>query len=844
MFPSLLPLAVLLSLPFSVLTPPSTSPPGIAPLVELNKQHGTSLKLGAGDTLRNLRVMTLPNGSVAHVNRFHQGVPVLGESATLHFDVEGNLTRILTDFSPLEILLEPVLSAVEARIIAVEAIWGVHLPKTLFQQNAFDDSLAIDGRTGRWIYSVFVPGILPNQSRTVWIDAHSGRVSRLRNQSLHAEAPANVFIPHPDPRGDLSDTTPVTLKNLLGETNLRGAWVNSHNCLTDETHRQVYTCDDILPIFAGQMGLGNVSCTDPLVASFVGEFKNTVITLCGPTHKASPEGEEGYLRYQPVEPDTSRSGFFDPAFEDEFAEIGLYYHIDRASVWFQALGHPAPTVPLDGAVNISSPSGDLLACTRGEMEAQNASDHDTGVQSTTACLEEMERVDTPPFAAIPNAFFSPAGPMTSLLGFDNGGIFFFQGPTADFAYDGDVVYHEFGHNIVHQSGNNILTGGNLMDPYGLDDSPGALNEAYADYFAGALTEDPVVGGYAGYHSGLGEGIRRMDHELRCPDFWAGEVHADAWGWAGALWAGRALSPQSGTDDTTGLEFRLFDRAVLSGLKTLTENATYAQAAEATLHAVSADAELEDADAALLRAVFTDRNVLHCERVRSLSPATPIEQLFLVAGNTTPSPQDLLGGSQSFTPYAPPPVQFKIEVPDLKEGEAAPECATFAATLADAGAPSEGVPDLLGGGGESDTAPYQLKLLFNSEGPVEFSYSGNVSVNSPQSANVIDVSFTPQGALFTAPLYFGPDTATLYYALVNGGPAARLSNIRLINLNEDCHNPSPPTPQEPVRPIMVEDELSPEDTGCGCTTTSPSSLMLVGLFGIALLRRRRPTPVKA
>ena len=90
---------------------------------------------------------------------------------------------------------------------------------------------------------------------------------------------------------------------------------------------------------------------------------------------------------------------------------------------------------------------------RAEMTSANATDHETGVAAVTTCLEQLRANQQAPFTAMPNAFFSPAGPLTSLLGFDNGGSFFFQGPTADFGYDGDVIYHEFGHNIVSQSGN-------------------------------------------------------------------------------------------------------------------------------------------------------------------------------------------------------------------------------------------------------------------------------------------------------------------------------------------------------------------------------------------------------
>ena len=799
---------------------------------DLLVQHAEVLHLGPGDTLRDLRHVALHNGYVLHVRRYHQGVPVLGESASLRYDAHGVLQQTHSDFHPLSPSGTPTVSAVEARISAFKATWGINLPTELFRKDAFDDSLAIDGATHSWIYQVHVPGLLPHQNREVWVDALTGEVTRIIDPTRHSTS-ARVFTPHPNPTGDLSDTTAVELENLTSDNALTGQWANSHNCLTGEADRQVYTCDDLIPIFAGQMGIGGATCADPLIGSFVGEYKHMVLAICGPTHKATPQGDQGYLQHSPVEPSRAQVPFPDPAFEDEFAEINLYYHIDRATEWFRAIGHPATANALDGAVNVSVPSGALMECGRAEMTSANATDHETGVAAVTTCLEQLRANQQAPFTAMPNAFFSPAGPLTSLLGFDNGGIFFFQGPTADFGYDGDVIYHEFGHNIVSQSGNAPLTGGNLMDPWGLDDSPGALNEAYADYFAGAITADPVIGGYVGPKSLLGDGIRRMDHTLSCPDFWAGQVHIDSLGWAGALWEARPLYPQTDIHPLTGREFRLFDRAVLEGLKTLTTNATYGQAAEATLSAVANERGLEDPNADLLREVLSERNVLDCKRVRPLTLDTPIRELFLAAAAGPGGPAQMMGGGRSFSPYAPPPVQFKVTPADLAPAGERPECATFAAELSQGAMSTEDLPDLLGTG-EDGTPTYSLKLLYNTAGPIEFNYSGNVVVSSPQAENVIDVTVNTFTPTFTAPLYFPEDVETLHYALVNAGQnGPRLQNIRLIKLNTDCQAPRS---DEPVRPVMVVEP--PADTGCGCQSTSPSSLLLFMALGGWILRRKR------
>ena len=152
-----------------------------------------------------------------------------------------------------------------------------------------------------WIYQVHVPGLLPHQNREVWVDALTGEVTRIIDPTRHSTS-ARVFTPHPNPTGDLSDTTAVELENLTSDNALTGQWANSHNCLTGAADRQVYTCDDLLPIFAGQMGIGGATCADPLIGSFVGEYKHMVLAICGPTHKAHPQGDQGYLHHSPVEP--------------------------------------------------------------------------------------------------------------------------------------------------------------------------------------------------------------------------------------------------------------------------------------------------------------------------------------------------------------------------------------------------------------------------------------------------------------------------------------------------------------------------------------------------------------
>lgn len=91
-----------------------------------------------------------------------------------------------------------------------------------------------------------------------------------------------------------------------------------------------------------------------------------------------------------------------------------------------------------------------------------------------------------------------------------------------FGYDADVVYHEFGHWIVHRLADIPQL---AADDIGLDWTGGSINEGAADVFAMLLEPDPDLGEYAG--QGFREGpIRQLEADRTCPGDLEGEVHVD------------------------------------------------------------------------------------------------------------------------------------------------------------------------------------------------------------------------------------------------------------------------------------------------------------------------------
>ncbi len=90
----------------------------------------------------------------------------------------------------------------------------------------------------------------------------------------------------------------------------------------------------------------------------------------------------------------------------------------------------------------------------------------------------------------------------------------------------DVIYHEYTHGVVNQVYTSEL-------PY--EGQTGAMNEAWADYFACTINNNPVQ--TEGVPSKY---IRYLNNTLRYPDDWIGEVHDDSRILSGAMWDLRTM----------------------------------------------------------------------------------------------------------------------------------------------------------------------------------------------------------------------------------------------------------------------------------------------------------------
>ncbi len=260
----------------------------------------------------------------------------------------------------------------------------------------------------------------------------------------------------------------------------------------------------------------------------------------------------------------------EPAFEDPFAEVHTYFHANRAAEHFRDV------------------HGFTWAC------------------GTETLMRVFVNYAEAPRTPYDNAAYSPSS------GAECGFMLFGQGATQDFAYDSDVIYHEFGHAVVDQVSD---LGFFFVDGLGAAYDPLAVNEGVADYFAATISGDPRM---AEYFEGTGmageSALRNLDNSLVCPNDLVGEGHFDGRIWAGAGW-----------DLREALGVEKADALVFSAISAVPETVSLAELAEvltASAASLEASGVLEAADLDVVAGVLAARGLAGCERVVPLDDGEP------------------------------------------------------------------------------------------------------------------------------------------------------------------------------------------------------------------------------
>lgn len=317
---------------------------------------------------------------------------------------------------------------------------------------------------------------------------------------------------------------------------------------------------------------------------------------------------------------------------NQFAETQMYFHVDRMHGFFS-----------------------------NELGYQGGRFDSASLPATVNYLVDQDGDRVPD--RYDNAFYSPgnSGP---------GAIKFGLGESVNYAYDGDVIDHEYTHYIVGLTADLNID----FDEYGLVSFPPAINEGTADYFSATEQGDSAVGEYAGRAAGGWRGpgtgtdeptsssIRDLSDRNACPGDIAGESHEDGKIWGGASW-----------DLRNALGRRQADAVLFAALVASTSSAGFQELGVATQAAIETQGSPLEIE--LTRGVLATRGLDRCSRWLKLGSERVSGYLYPgyylgALGRTVgfPSPLnyevEIPAGSKSvtisFSPYGPAKAYWRLD----------------------------------------------------------------------------------------------------------------------------------------------------------------------------------------
>lgn len=523
-----------------------------------------------------------------------------------------------------------------------------------------------------------------------------------------------------------------------------------------------------------------LNCIDTKQTKQINFGVTLTVHVCELQQVAAPTSGEDFLYDPPAAALTP---------EDEFSEVQIFHHTSRAYSFFESLGMTdLSTKPLPAVANLMMPDG---------FQTQ-----------------DFAKMADPnlPFVPFSNAFFAPANPIFStVFGLPGAAMWFGQGPKADFAYDGDVVYHEFGHAVVDHTLK--LVGTYFADEQGLVGSPGAMNEGLADYFSSAITGDSKVGEYASTDLAPGmTAIRDIDNDETCPKNLSGEVHVDSKFWTAALWKTRQALPET---DRPAFDKALFDvMAAAPG-----GDLSYEGLSE--LFVASVKSALSQTVADALETELTARGVLPtCRRILEFG-GTPLSSVDPLLAGTFQAP-----GTQSMNagpaPYAPGVLQFEVPLTGSAEQ----------LTVGFQVIPGGDTSSIFGGG-----TPFKPEVLVRfGEEPIQFGYQpfeAKADVTVPA-----EVTNNQGSATVDVPL----GATRAFVMIVNSGQSAGRYRAVKFDQSGEAVDPDAGADGGADAGVPPSSTKPKDDDGCGCRTAggdAPRTSLWTLLAGVALLLGRRP-----
>jgi MYXO-CTERM domain-containing protein len=687
--------------------------------------------------------------TLVHLEQTHGGLPVIGRGAAVRLASDGEeiLTTLdLEDELPASTV--PALRASDAAAVAAR-----FAPVAVSGDDAHLVVWPLVGGGARLAYAVLpaVPVGLPTAPRVV-VDAQTGKVLEARDLVRFAKARVFEFNPTKTPT-----LAPFDLALTPG-TQLTSEFVTSFNCIDRKT---------VHPVNIQGLKLS--------------------VHVCELEHVATADENGDFLAYEPSDVAGAAASRSDP-----FSEVSMYYHSAKAYAFFRGLAaSPDAQVtddkPLRVVSNLQVPAG----ITSGDI---------------AAAADPNRPLDT-----FQNAFFSPAAGglgaiFQQLYGVKGGALWFGQGPQRDYAYDGDVVYHELTHAVIDRT---LKLGVWHLDARGAVDAPGAMNEALADYFSSAITGDPDVGEYASQDISQRSVIRTLANDDACPGSIIGEVHADSTLFSGALWAARASLPEG--------DRPAFDAALYKAMRLNPGRGDlgYDDLAKLFLATLGTDVP---AGATALEAQLKTRGVLPaCDRVLEARSGGVVAKDRSVGGFVAPGLQSLSLGT-----VAPGILQVHAKVGPT-DGRLVVRFTSRASS---------------GGGGASplggSATPFTPVALVKFGRPITWTASRGDATHDADQA-------VPVTAGVSAEVLVPAGAEDVYVQIGNKGESDGTYDALTVDLSALPPEPVEPAPPEPVTKVT-------ETSGCACSALgqarSPGPLhataALFAALGLAagVVRRRR------
>lgn len=576
-----------------------------------------------------------------------------------------------------------------------------------YNNDSVREVILLIGKEAFFAYEVRIASFASLSNFSYFIDAKNGRLLLKKNNVFYLNK-ANVYDPNPgeDGKGPTVEVDIVNLDEAVTDKTLTGTLIRSANCYGIGEQKE-WT----IPQYEATMRFNLCNIRPKAISDENGDF---YFTPDDPAKCFEPEDSQIC---------------FESVMEDDFAEVMMYYHANKMYAYFKSKGFD----------KIITHSGLPSLMTIVNFKLPNF------YELLFNCEEDPNNpgwkiCSTDKFMPFDNAAFIPYDGSFDDFGVYDDAIIFGQGEKVDFAYDADVTYHEFTHAMIGSTSNLAYA---YFDAYGLYIDPGAMNEAFADYFSSSVSGDPRLGEYVSNATDIRGALRDLSIDVRCPDNLWGESHNDGLLLSTALWKIRTEFVKDFGNET------LFDQKVYDTLISLSEIATFGDFTKGLILNLKDDVSIGQDFANKAEAIFKENNILECERIMPLEGG---KYLLLVEGS------DTIG----LSPYVPGYLQFSYDLPE-KTKRFMLDMYIYSNSMF----------------GGSDA---EIRVLMKKGSPVEFDISFNGEITSNADLELT----TDNNSHFevTVPQIESP--ARYYIAFVNYGGAQGV--LQLINASTSTEGP--------------------------------------------------------